>query len=237
MIAPNEPAHERALDETRHELKLTAERWELDRVRGWLRLHPAGFSTLYPPRQVNSVYFDTWDLDSYHDNLAGVPSRYKLRLRWYGPDLTRVTGTIELKRKKGVCGWKPQYRVAEPISLHDTSWPRVLRALRERIPPGWRHHLHAACSPVVLISYQREYYRTLDGIVRATVDYDLRAFDQCRFLRPNITTRGPVESRVILELKASSSHRRRLAEVAADFPLRTDRSSKYVAGVQAGSSY
>jgi hypothetical protein len=89
----------------------------------------------------------------------------------------------------------------------------------------------------MLMSYQRDYYVSADRVVRATIDYDQRVYDQRQGLRPNLTWSSPLASPVILELKAPASERARLAEVAGAFPLRVERSSKYVAGVEAIHSY
>ena len=72
--------------DTRYELKQTYSELFLPELRSWVQMHPAGFRTAYPPRWVNSIYFDTPDLDSFNDHIAGVPVRRKLRYRWYGED-------------------------------------------------------------------------------------------------------------------------------------------------------
>ena len=46
----------------------------------------AGMTTLYPPRKINSCYFDTKDLRLYHESEEGVLPRKKIRIRWYDHD-------------------------------------------------------------------------------------------------------------------------------------------------------
>ena len=41
------------------------------------------FRKLYKNRTVNSIYFDTHNLDCLWDNINGFSNRYKYRVRWY----------------------------------------------------------------------------------------------------------------------------------------------------------
>ena len=50
--------------DTRYELKQTYSELFLPELRSWVQMHPAGFREAYPPRWVNSIYFDTPDLHS-----------------------------------------------------------------------------------------------------------------------------------------------------------------------------
>lgn len=46
-----------------------------------------GMASLYTPRQVNSIYFDTRDTKMFFDSEEGVLSRKKTRIRWYDKTL------------------------------------------------------------------------------------------------------------------------------------------------------
>ncbi|MGB8981022.1 MAG: VTC domain-containing protein, partial [Anaerolineales bacterium] len=78
------------LPDARYEIKMAYEPGLLPELRSWIHSHPAGFATAYPPRQVNSAYMDTPDLNSFNDHLSGIPLRRKLRFRWYGEDLAKA---------------------------------------------------------------------------------------------------------------------------------------------------
>ncbi|MCP4594238.1 MAG: polyphosphate polymerase domain-containing protein [bacterium] len=217
----------------RYELKLVVRRDRLATVRAWLRLHPAAFSKAYPPREVNSIYFDTPELHSANDNLAGVSSRCKLRLRWYGERCPSAPPTMELKLKRGGLGDKRQHVLAAPVQLEHTTWSAVLGQLRRQLPGGWRVRLDERCCPTVLICYRRMYYSSADRTVRVTVDRDLAVFDQFRSTIPNLHRATPVADRIIIEVKAGAAHYGHLAEVASSFPARIERSSKYVSAALA----
>src|SRR5689334_20286182 len=111
-----------AIPGTRYEIKMAFEQGMLPEVYSWIHANPAGFLTAYPPRQVNSVYLDTHELNTFNDHLAGVPLRRKLRFRWYGEDLTKATGAVEIKNKSERSGWKIIQSVDCELHLDHMSW-------------------------------------------------------------------------------------------------------------------
>ncbi|MEM9775592.1 MAG: VTC domain-containing protein, partial [Chloroflexota bacterium] len=169
----------------RYELKLTCDNHQLAQARQWIRLHPAGFLKTYEKRRVNSLYFDTPNLQSYHGNLSGIAERKKLRLRWYGP-ISEPTNNpvLELKCKAGLLGDKNQQRLNCTINW---SWPYadILKTIRTTADQAWQPVLQTAFQPTLINSYTREYFATGDGAVRATLDHDQVAFNQRLSGRPN----------------------------------------------------
>ena len=81
--------------------------------------------------------------------------------------------------------------------------------------------------------YQREYYATMDGTVRVTLDWEQVAYDQRMSLRPNRTTRLPLKDLIVIEVKAHRDQEARAAEVMRRFPLSRRRNSKYANGLLA----
>ena len=59
------------------------------------------FRTQYPARNVNSVYFDTYNYISIRQNLDGVSNKKKIRIRWYGNRDIITNPVVEIKSKKG----------------------------------------------------------------------------------------------------------------------------------------
>ena len=63
------------------------------------QLYQQGMETLFEPRLITSVYFDTVDLNMFHDSEEGVLPRKKVRIRWYNDDqlftLENKTSSIE----------------------------------------------------------------------------------------------------------------------------------------------
>ncbi len=217
--------------ESRYEIKLVAPRSDLPRVRALLRLHSVGFSVAYPTRRVNNVYFDTPELSSVDANLAGISERWKLRLRWYGNTSVVVDGVWELKRKSGGLGWKVCQALDQTLDLGQLRRTEISQLLRSCVPSLMAPHLVPELSPTLFNHYQREYYESRDGALRATLDYDQFFYDQQHSMRLNVTRKAPFLDTTILELKAGVDCHDQLSDAIQHFPMRVSRNSKYVNGI------
>ena len=62
-----------------------------------------GMSTLYKTRRINSIYFDTSNLNMFFDSEEGTLPRKKIRVRWYNEEqnftLEKKTSSIEGRYK------------------------------------------------------------------------------------------------------------------------------------------
>jgi hypothetical protein len=216
----------------RYEVKMTCDEIYLPEVRSWVRLHPDGFVEAYPPRQVNNVYLDTFGAGHLADHLSGVGDRQKLRFRWYGRQDTHVQGILELKGKSGHLSWKRQCPIPRTFDLTQISWHDWMAQLRALVDREAAFGLLDIERPTLLNRYLREYSTTFDGQIRLTVDHEMRVYDQIAYHMPNLTLDIPIERRVVLEVKSDPSHLRRLSDLLTSFPLRVERNSKYVTGMQ-----
>jgi len=216
----------------RYEIKIAYDANQLYEARRWVRLHSYAFRTAYPPRQINNVYFDTLNMDSFNDHLSGASQRRKLRYRWYGPDLEHARGQLEIKEKQERIGWKEVQPAPVDLNLQTMDWRQIQNALLSQAS-GRFHLMLAAARPVLINSYQREYYLSSDGYIRLTLDYRLHAYDQAFGLRPNLTCRTPLYDQIIIEFKSNQPYSRQLADALAEFPLRANRFSKYVGSLDA----
>jgi VTC domain len=216
----------------RYEVKSVLPGTEAARVRSWLRIHPAGFVTAYPPRLVNSLYFDSPDRLCFRENLSGIARRRKLRLRWYGADCEIIEPVLELKCKEGLLGWKVSERVSGgPLRFGGSRWGPLMAALRERLSDTSRIRLALAGEPTLLVRYHRDYHVSADGVVRATVDTNIQTVDQSRFGGPRMGPVDPADPEIVLEVKGPESSRREIERTLAEWPLRISRNSKFANGV------
>lgn len=222
----------------RYEIKLVCPAAWLPDIHARVRLHPEGFRTAYPPRRVNSVYFDTLDADSVAENINGVGERDKLRWRWYGVTTHSVTRSqLELKRKRGEAGWKEIGPINAPFDLPTRTWSEAFAFLREQAGPPFQIWLSRVSRATVINHYEREYYVSWDGQLRLTVDTQQVVYDQRFAARPNLRYPAPVPDSVLVELKAEVRLAERLAEALNAFPFRPGRNSKYVNGFMATSEF
>ena len=106
------------------------------------------------------------------------------------------------------------------------------RRLRASLVPEGKLWLDAHPTPVLINRYDRLYFETPDGSLRATLDRHQAVFDQRLKSRPNLRYRSNLPDSVVVEIKFHRADRRRATEVIEGLPLRVSRNSKYVIGVR-----
>ena len=218
-------------DAHRCEVKFVVPVQELPTVMAQVRSHPAGFRQAFPPRRVNSIYFDTYGWTNVDDHLAGVAERCKLRLRWYGEDLQTVRGgVLELKQRRGTVGKKTTWPIRETIGLSGRTWNEIRRIVRERNLGPLEYAARHYSFPTMIISYDRQYFLSCDGQVRLTIDESLAIYAQIFAPHPQFNRRLLTPDDVIIELKATDSTWRRVSEIMAPLPFRSLARSKYILG-------
>lgn len=218
--------------DARYEVKYVASATRYHELAQWVRLHPAGFRTAYPPRWVNNVYFDTPDLFTFRENLLGSSSRSKVRLRWYGREPKAQRSTLEVKRRRNALGWKLSFRTG-PIDLTCVTWRQLVRVVRDRLPPEGKMWLDAHSFPILINQYRREYFVSPDGRVRVTLDARQTVYDQRQRPRANLSRRANLPDTLVLEIKFGRADRELGSSVMRGVPIRVSRNSKYVIGVRA----
>jgi len=223
---------EPTLEQLRHEIKFVAHASERDGVTQWVRSHWAGFSQPYPDRTINNVYFDSFTLSAFHENLSGTSRRSKVRWRWYGDTATPDRGTLEVKRRRGGLGWKLSHRT-QGDNLARGSWPRVRQKIRQDLNPAGRIWLDTNPLAVLINRYRRRYFVSGDGAVRLTVDWNQQVYDQKLRSRPNLRSAANLPDTLVVELKFPVREYARASAMVQKLPLRLSRNSKYVIGVQA----
>ncbi len=219
------------LPDMRYEVKFVASVTRYHELEQWIRLHPEGFRTAYPPRRVNNVYFDTHDLAAYRENLSGVSRREKLRLRWYGERAGAERAVLEVKHRRNQLGWKTLYRVGA-IDLETGSWASLIRELRGELPGDGRLWLDSHPLPVLINRYDRQYFEHPEGAVRVTLDRNQRVFDQRFVSRPNLSKLSNLPASLVVEVKFGQLARPLGSQVMQGIPIRASRNSKYTIGVQ-----
>ncbi|MCO5190430.1 MAG: polyphosphate polymerase domain-containing protein [Anaerolineae bacterium] len=218
----------------RYELKFTIDATQLAQARSWLRLHPAGFVTAFPRRRVHNIYLDTPALTSLNGNLSGISERKKVRLRWYGDQRTTIRPILELKTKHNLYGDKQRLALETELDLTQP-WSVILRQLRESVSAEWRSQLAAFTQPTLYNRYDRDYFVTGDGAIRATLDFNLFACSQRLATKPNLDRPNSLPPLAVIEIKGDPNQSDRLEAIAANLPIQRTRSSKYVTGVLSGS--
>lgn len=217
----------------RYERKFLVEDLMPFQVAALIKQHPRLFYAPYPPRYVDNLYMDTPDMINYFDNVAGATQRRKVRVRWYGDPFGEIVRPLlEVKRRDGVVGTKHTYPLSG-FKMDTRFCDRLLqRALAESdLPPEARLALRGL--HVVLFNrYFRHYFATRDGNFRITLDYQMEFYKVNgkfgnQFIHRQFNARD-----VVVELKYEVEQEPQANRVAAFFPFRVTRNSKYVQGVE-----
>lgn len=227
----------RVPDDARLEVKFVTRVHEIQRLRIWLRMHPADFYVPYPDRRVNNVYFDTTDCFSYGENLAGSSSRAKLRYRWYGDEKFPSKGVLELKLKRNLFGWKKRLTVSEAPYADGDRWTAFRSKIKDLSDTSWRFAMQTRPIQTILNRYSREYYVSRDNKIRFTMDYDQEVYDQRYKPFPNITRKANIPNIVIVECKFDRQDRDLAARIIQSLPIRVGRCSKYMLAVKSIHGY
>jgi hypothetical protein len=130
----------------------------------------------YPLEQINSLYFDTEDLEQYEKSSSGDLRKDKVRIRWYH-QLQDYQDTVpvyvELKSREGFIGSKQRklltvsVHALEKGNLHQGIIPNA--RLIDLIA-GFGLCLQMPVHPVILISYWR--YRLTEPLTNMRVSLD-----------------------------------------------------------------
>ena len=200
---------------------------EAETIRANLRLHPAGFTDLYPDRRINNIYFDTIELTTFNQNVAGENQRKKFRMRWYGYEMeTLKSPRFEIKVKHNELGTKKV-----------TACPDLPFSNIDKLTTFANEHSKnfAPLFPVLLNSYERSYLSSADGRFRITIDRKLQYFSLLG--RKSFTGYLKEESGVILEVKYEEEDDDNAPFILQNLPYRHSNSSKYVNGVVLSSMF
>jgi hypothetical protein len=114
--------------------------------------------TLYPIREINSIYFDTDDLKLYQDSEEGTLPRKKIRIRNY-PFSKNNLFFLETK----ISSVEGRYKIS--VNLNKNLKNNYLES-------GILDAQYGILKKKILVNYKREYYFFND--VRFTLDYDIK---------------------------------------------------------------
>ena len=102
-----------------------------------------GMKTLYPERKVNSVYFDTTNLDFFLNSEEGVLPRKKIRVRWYNKNVERIFKEIKISSIEG------RFKINEPFFDKKILFKNNYQIIDNE---------YGIIKPKTMITYNREYF-------------------------------------------------------------------------------
>ena len=135
----------------------------------------------YPENQINTLYFDTDNLDEFSQSIEGHRRREKIRIRWYGdPDAGNEIAYVYLERKTkdGFVSSKQRRRIPVPIdclSFSRISEGIISNTLLRRILSEYGYVPKMPLKPVIVISYHRRRLTEIMTGFRISFDYSINS--------------------------------------------------------------
>jgi hypothetical protein len=227
----------------RLEYKFLAPNNKIDELRN--AIMPFVFLDEYAEREVNkeytvrSIYYDTMKLDDYHDKLAGLKIRKKLRIRGYNEPDEESLVFLEIKRK-----YENHISKNRAPLLYNNLEEILKSSDIERYLLKRKNFLDAKsdaakffylckmknCSPVVLINYEREaFFSKHDSTLRITFDKNLRSspLPKISDLYSEERSRYAMPGNFILEVKFFNGFPTWLQKILRRYELKRQAISKY----------
>ncbi len=222
-------------DEHRYEIKFQFPLEEFSKIEQIIRSHYFSFKKFYQDRQVNNVYFDSFDLFSYEENLCGQAKRCKVRYRWYGETWKHDKAVLEFKFKDQNTTFKKRFELKEKLLMKG----QKLKTFRDNIFSHRIVDLYAVDSaqfyPVLINQYKRCYWESADRLVRVTLDRDITFFDQTKFHSLNTNFSEKIGEVGVMEVKSAVENKALVEKIGQALPIKVSRFSKYVVGIQSAS--
>ena len=114
---------------------------------------------MYPGREINSIYFENNNFNSYHDSLEGNLPRKKIRLRFYPNNNKNAKKNLNFEIKINSVEGKIK------ISKKILDYEKLLKL-------GFYDFQYGQCYPIVETNYFREYYNLFN--IRLTLDKNIK---------------------------------------------------------------
>jgi hypothetical protein len=181
------------------------------------------FRYQYPKRNVNSIYFDTKNYLSIKQNFDGISEKKKVRIRWYGDSNIIFNPLVEIKSKKGFETKKETILIDEIDGFKFSDYNK-LELISEKL--NLILNSKKTIYPILTTNYIREYFISLNGKIRATIDYNLKS----NFLNnlSQIDIVKNFKNICILELKYPVSFDRYVRQNIQNISLRLTKNSKFI---------
>ena len=163
-----------------------------------------GAKILFPKRKIKSLYLDNFNYQMYRDSIEGSLPRKKIRIRNYNNG--KYFHEVKISSTEG------RFKTSKQIKEEKNSEIKKI---------GLFDEMYGPCKPVLLVEYEREYFKFKD--FRVTIDCEIKYFSYYnKFLG--------LEKHPVIELKASVE--KSLNELMIDFPYPRTRFSKYSNGIE-----
>tara|TARA_B100001741_G_C16362093_1_gene509142 strand:- start:57 stop:707 length:651 start_codon:yes stop_codon:yes gene_type:complete len=199
--------------------------YSVDKIESFFLKSKFNFMKQYDDRYVNSIYFDDKNLKSIRENLDGVSSKKKMRLRWYGEKNLIVNPNFEIKFKKGYLNTKKIFSLKKfSVIFSEKNLDFIYLSLLKKF--NFLKNLRIVSST----HYKRKYFISKNNKIRATADTEvfyknLLEFDNFDLCKKDL--------RPIVEIKYDKTNDNYVRNNLKNLTLRFAKNSKYINSILA----
>ena len=216
----------------RYERKFFISELNKHEVEAAVKLHPSMFDEIYYKRNINNIYFDSFDMANFFDNVDGLSQRVKFRIRWYGELLGYIEKPVlEVKIKQGQLGGKLHYPLDPFYMDENLTNKKVSEIISKAKMPGEIKYILLSLNYTLLNRYTRKYFQSKDKKYRITIDTDMK-YVQLSHLYNSYLYELVDYLHNILELKYDKDDDEGARVITNHFLFRMTKSSKYVTGIE-----
>lgn len=209
----------------RFEKKFVLQNMTEEKTLNEILLHPALFVKEFESRAINNLYLDSAELSFFYDHISGSAKRIKARIRWYGDFEKLDKPQLEIKFRDADIGAKKCIPLSfDRLPYTQQQLSEVFRRNTKLLASIFESTMFL--KPILLNQYRRDYWKSLCGRIRLTVDREIHY----RRVYEKIWLSEKSDLRV-LELKYSAADAVLGQSVLQNFSVAAERSSKYVRGL------
>ncbi len=222
-------------ESSRREIKFKVFIKDIGKLYSWLNRE--SFKKSYDDRCVNSIYYDTPNLDFANDNISGQSKRIKIRVRWYSKIKENIFSDF-IKTDKNF-----KFEIKRKFNRHSDKivLPEIICSARNNINQrknflkqqlrlqlfNFKKLSSFILQDIVYVGYKREYYEhTLNPKLRFTIDKDIFCSLSNNF--QNKKTINLSKDFLIAEIKIQEKDEKEIKDNLITLPFRQNRSSKYL---------
>jgi len=180
------------------------------------------FTKQFPDRFVNSIYFDDQHYSSMHQNIDGINLKKKYRLRWYGDLLKIQDPFFEVKEKSG---FEVRKKIFSIKDLNDLNLSKDSDIKKIEIYINKNFNFKNKIFPILTTHYIRNYFISLNKLVRATIDRNLKSLSLYQSRNAGIMKEF---NDIILELKYDLNLDEYVRSNLENISVRLSKNSKFV---------
>ena len=183
----------------------------------------------HPPRIVNSIYYDNFNLEMAKNNIDGLSRRCKIRLRYY--DNEKKNCNLEIKKKINRFGFKTIFNLGTNISqinldkLFSTDKNLYKKLIDD--PYVERFIADDFIQPQIKVSYSREYF--IFKKIRLTHDKKINYISLNN--GKNFTRKKILDNTNVLEIKFNYEDFIDAKKIMNKIICKPKRFSKYLRGL------